>query len=154
MKLIDEHNINTGAFLVQEMLEGEEYTCGCYIDRYSKDISVIVFKRTLTPDGATSYGEIICNPAINDYVTNVAKTLIAEGLDFGHINVQLILTQSGPVLFEINGRLSSTEASKAHYGFNSCAAFIYNIVLGKTYDNFKPAPAGRFLRFYEELYFN
>ncbi|XQE68480.1 ATP-grasp domain-containing protein [Pseudomonas sp. P3C3] len=152
-RLIADEALNVNAFLVQEMLVGDEYTCGCYIDRYSKSTNIIVFKRTLTPDGATSFGEIVHSPAIHDYVASVASALVAEGLDFGHINVQLIMTASGPVLFEINGRLSSTEGSKAHYGFNSCAAFVYNVVLGKSYEGWSVARSGRFLRYYEELYF-
>lgn len=152
-KLIAEGILNPDSFLVQELLSGEEYTCGCYIDRYTKEINHITFKRTLTPDGATFYGEIVKNPQIDHYITDVGRALIAEGLDFGHVNIQLIMTESGPVLFEINGRLSSTESSKAHYGFNSCAAFVSNIVKQQPYTGWNTAHAGRFLRYYEEIYF-
>jgi carbamoyl-phosphate synthase large subunit len=154
LKLIADGTVIPDSFLVQELLSGEEYTCGCYIDRYTKQINHITFKRTLTPDGATFYGEIVENPAIGRYITDVGSALIKEGLDFGHINIQLILTESGPVLFEINGRLSSTEASKAHYGFNSCAAFVTNIVKQQPYTGWQTAHTGRFLRFYEEIYFD
>ena len=153
-KLVDEGKINPDNFLVQELLIGEEYTCGCYIDRYSEQLNHITFKRTLTADGATFYGEIVNDPDIAAYVELIGRALIAEGLDFGHINVQLILTEFGPILFEINGRLSSTEASKAHYGFNSCAAFIYNIVKNTSYSHFQTQKCGRFLRYYEEVYFD
>lgn len=153
-RLVDEKTIHSTNFLVQERLVGEEYTCGCYVDRYSKQISTIIFRRTLTPDGATAFGEIIENHTIEQYVTAVGRALVAEGMDFGHVNVQLILTEQGPVLFEINGRLSSTEASKAHYGFNSCAAFVSNIVHQKPYTGWDIARAGRFLRYYEEIYFD
>lgn len=152
-KLVQEEGVNPESFLVQELLMGDEFTCGCYIDRYAKTTQHIIFKRTLTPDGATGYGEIVVDEQISAYLSKVGDALIAEGLDFGHVNVQLILTASGPVLFEINGRLSSTEASKAHYGFNSCAAFVYNIVKQKPYDAWDIAKSGRFLRYYEELYF-
>jgi len=153
-RLVDEKTIRPASFLVQERLVGEEYTCGCYVDRYTKQIHTIIFRRTLTPDGATAFGEIIQNPAIAQYVTAVGQALVAEGMDFGHVNVQLILTGQGPVLFEINGRLSSTEASKAHYGFNSCAAFVSNIVRQQPYTGWNIARSGRFLRYYEEIYFD
>jgi len=153
-RLVDEHIIKPASFLVQERLDGDEYTCGCYVDRFNGDVNTIIFRRTLTPDGATSYGEIVQNSAIADYVTSVGRALIAEGMDFGHVNVQLILTETGPVLFEINGRLSSTEASKAHYGFNSCAAFVSNIVQQKPFVGWNIAKHGRFLRYYEEIYFD
>lgn len=153
-RLVDEQILRTASFLVQERLEGDEYTCGCYVDRYTGDIHTIIFRRTLTPDGATSYGEIVQNSTIQQYVTNIGRALIAEGMDFGHVNVQLILTETGPVLFEINGRLSSTEASKAHYGYNSCAAFVSNIVQQKPFFGWDVAKRGRFLRYYEEIYFD
>lgn len=141
------------SFLVQERLAGDEFTCGCYVDRYSKAVKLICFRRTLTPDGATFYGEIVTDPRIRTYVSDVAHALIDEGMDFGHINVQLIMDETGPCLFEINGRLSSTEASKAHFGFNSCAAFVHNIVRQEEFTGWDIAEAGRFLRYYEELYF-
>jgi carbamoylphosphate synthase large subunit len=140
-------------FIVQECLTGEEYTCGCYVDRYTQDIKIICLKRTLTPDGATSYGEIIVSQQIEDYVYKIAQALIKNGLDFGHFNVQLIVDNQTPCLFEINGRLSSTEVSKAYYGFNSCAAFVMNIVKQKPYHDWNIAKKGRFLRYYDEVYF-
>lgn len=152
-KLVFDESLNVESFLVQEMLVGEEFTCGCYVDRYTKNINTIVFKRTLTPDGATFYGEIVVSDIISKYLREVASALVSSGLDFGHFNVQFILTESGPVLFEINGRLSSTEASKAHFGFNSCAAFVYNVVKKQPYTAWDVAASGRFLRYYEELYF-
>lgn len=153
-RLVDDKVIKPASFLVQERLVGEEYTCGCYVDRYTGEINTIIFRRTLTPDGATSYGEIVQDEAIQKYVASVGQALVAEGMDFGHVNVQLILTETGPVLFEINGRLSSTEASKAYYGYNSCAAFVSNIVQKKPFSGWKIAESGRFLRYYEEIYFD
>lgn len=140
-------------FLVQERLTGEEFTCGCYVDRYLGEARIICFRRTLTSDGATFYGEIVTDPVIMQYVSNVAVALKNEGLDFGHFNVQLIVDDKGPCLFEINGRLSSTEASKAHFGFNSCAAFVYNIVRQEAYTGWNIATSGKFLRYYDEIYF-
>jgi carbamoyl-phosphate synthase large subunit len=140
-------------FIVQSELSGDEFTCGCYLDKYSKTISVIVLRRSLTADGATGYGEVVADAAIEDYVRKVAVALIERGFDYGHINVQLIATSDGPVLFEVNGRLSSTEAPKAKLGFNSCVAFVENVVFGRS-STLGPVETGRrFLRFYDEVYF-
>jgi len=140
-------------YIVQSLLKGKEVTCGCYIDRYSKKISIICLDRTLAQDGATFYGTIIRDKAINDYVLKVANALIIEGLDFGHINIQLIMDENGPCLFEINGRLSSTEAPKAHFGFNSCAAFVVNLVQEREFQGWNISSKGSFIRYYEEVYF-
>jgi glutathione synthase/RimK-type ligase-like ATP-grasp enzyme len=153
MHALDRLGLDQSDFLVQERLFGEEYTCGCYIDRYSKNIAQIAFRRTLTPDGATFYGEIVHDRATQRYIDDVARALMGAGMDFGHINVQLILDKQGPCLFEVNGRLSSTEASKAYFGFNSCAAFVYNIVRRKSYQGWSVPTKGQFLRYYDEVYF-
>ncbi len=127
-------------FTAQEQLVGPEYTCGVYVDRYSRMVSTICFERTLTPDGATGYGKIVVDQRIDEYAIAVGQALVSEGMEFGHINVQLIVDSKGPCLFEINGRLSSTEAPKAHFGYNSCAAYFYNLVLEKPYSGFAPRP--------------
>lgn len=143
----------TDDFVVQSLLEGEEFTCGCYLDRISQEISVIVLRRTLTADGATLFGEIVRDDAIEAYVRGCAEALQPHGFDFGHINVQLIATAEGPVAFEINGRLSSTERPKAVLGFNSTAAYFENIVRQKPYSFDKVRQEGRFIRYYDEIYF-
>lgn len=143
----------TGEYVVQSLLEGDEYTCGCYVDRYSGDVSVIVLRRTLTADGATLFGEVIFDEEIDRYVRGCARALQKHGLEYGHINVQLIKTNHGPVAFEINGRLSSTERPKAVLGFNSTAAYFENIVHCRPYRFDKMRQEGRFIRYYDEIYF-
>jgi carbamoyl-phosphate synthase large subunit len=150
---LDGRGLVPSQFTAQEQLIGPEYTCGVYVDRYSGQVHTICFERTLTPDGATGYGKIVNDEKIQAYAVAVGKALLKEGMEFGHINVQLIVDEKGPCLFEINGRLSSTEAPKAHFGFNSCAAYFYNIVLQKTYLDFATKSHGEFLRYYEEVYF-
>lgn len=154
-KSIDSKEIesrSSGDYIVQERLIGDEYTCGCYLDRYSGEMSTISMRRTLTPDGATSFGEIIHNADIDNYVRSVAEALKQHDFNFGHINVQLILDSKGPCLFEINGRLSSTEAPKAKFGFNSSAAYLVNLVDEKAYSNYNVPASGKFLRYYDEVY--
>lgn len=152
-QILKENNFNVSDFIVQEALEGKEYTCGCYLDKFSKEISTVIFERTLTKDGATGFGKIVYDLSIENYLEMVCRALNKEGFDFGHINIQLIKTDAGPLLFEINGRLSSTEAPKAYFGFNSVEAYVYNICLNKSYSKFDVKERGQFLRYYEEVYF-
>lgn len=139
-------------YVVQERLCGDEFTCGCYIDRYSGALSIICLRRRLTADGSTGFGEIVHDPQIYGYVREVAQALAPAGLKFGHINVQLIVDDKGPCLFEVNGRLSSTEAPKARLGFNSSAAYFVNLVEEREYKGFAVTKAGKFLRYYEEVF--
>jgi carbamoyl-phosphate synthase large subunit len=153
LKLI-ENIMDKDNYVIQEYIEGEEYTCGCYIDRFSKEINVIIMKRSLTKDGASGFGEIIESDIIEKYVLEIAQAYIKEGLDFGHLNIQLRMRDDIPYVFEINSRLSSTEAPKAKFGFNSVEAYFYNICLNAPYSKFKKNKNySKFLRFYEEVYF-
>lgn len=152
----DFYNLNMISYkdyIAQEYIDGEEYTCGCYIDRYSHDVNFIIIKRMLSRDGASSYGEVVNNSFIENYLKEICKSYMKKGLEYGHLNVQLKLNNNSPVCFEINGRLSSTEAPKAHFGFNSVEAYIYNIVLKQKYVKLKPIIGSKFIRYYEEIYF-
>jgi len=151
--LQEKMDLDTDQMITQAYIDGPEYTCGCYMDRYSNKISTIIFLRELGADGATTYGEIVKNEKIEKYLLDICQALQKEGIEFGHINVQLRLQNNEPFCFEINGRLSSTECPKAHMGFNSVDAYIHNIVLKKPYDQFNVQHGKKFLRYYEEVYF-
>ena len=153
LNILEANKFRKTDFIVQDRLIGSEYTCGCYIDRYSGVIQTICFERSLTLDGATGYGKIINDKSITSYVLEVGRAFQKAGMAFGHVNVQLIKDKMGPCLFEVNGRLSSTEAPKAHFGFNSTAAYFTNIVLKQSFDFNNVAREGQFLRFYDEVYF-
>ena len=83
----------------------------------------------------------------------IADAVVSEGMEYGHFNVQFRMVNDEPICFEVNGRLSSTEAPKAKFGFNSVEAYIANIALKKSYEKFDTKKSGEFLRYYEEVYF-
>lgn len=143
-------SVDLDAMIVQEYLDGEEYTCGCYIDKYSKELSTIVFIRELTEDGASGYGEVVHDNTIDAYLFDVCNMLQENGLVYGHVNVQLRMVNGFPICFEINPRLSSTESPKASLGFNSVEAYISNIVKEESYTDLT-ANSGKFLRYYEDV---
>jgi carbamoyl-phosphate synthase large subunit len=97
----------------QELLEpsDQEYTCGLYRSK-KEEIRTIIFKRKLQ-GGYTKFAETVSNDRINNMIHLVAKKLNL----FGSINIQLILTSRGPVIFEINPRFSSTVSFRNKVGF-------------------------------------
>jgi carbamoyl-phosphate synthase large subunit len=100
-------------YVWQEYLtpENEEYTCTVYV---AKDLTmrILAIKRSLI-GGYTGKGLVVNNILINDYIKNIAKIFNLAGL----YNIQLILTNEGPKLFEINPRLSSTLVFRDKLGF-------------------------------------
>ena len=101
-------------FIVQEYLnEGEgEFTCGVF--RSKKGVlRTMILKRELM-GGFSGYGEVVENQQINKLLAAIAEKLTLVG----SINVQLRITQKGPVVFEINPRFSSTVRFRQMLGFN------------------------------------
>lgn len=99
--------------LWQELLmpEEEEYTCGLYRTKLS-EIRSIIFRRVLQ-GGFTKSGVVVNNQSIYDYLSKIANAIDLSG----SINVQLKLTNRGPVAFEINPRFSSTVVFRHILGF-------------------------------------
>lgn len=98
----------------QELLEPaeHEYTCGLYRTT-SGETRTIVFRRRLVA-GVTAYGRVVAgNADIERLLLRIADVLELRG----SINVQLILTARGPVVFEINPRFSSTIVFRHRLGF-------------------------------------
>ncbi|MCK6263253.1 ATP-grasp domain-containing protein [Vibrio sp. ZSDE26] len=100
-------------YIWQELLlpDEQEFTCGVF--RHSSGVTrSIVMRRTLS-GGFTDKGEVVENSEIDSYIFEIAKKLNI----FGAVNFQLRLTSCGPVLFEINPRLSSTVMFRHKLGF-------------------------------------
>jgi len=98
----------------QELLQPaeQEYTCGLYRTA-SGDTRTIVIHRRLVA-GSTRFGRVVRNNAeIERLLAKVADAVELRG----SINVQLMLTSRGPVVFEINPRFSSTVVFRHLLGF-------------------------------------
>jgi carbamoyl-phosphate synthase large subunit len=97
----------------QELLlpDDQEYTCGVYRTRRGEVRAMAI--RRIWRYGKTVAGEVIEQAEIERYLT-----LIAERLELlGSINVQLRLTERGPIAFEINPRFSGTVVFRHLLGF-------------------------------------
>lgn len=100
--------------IFQEFLEpaNREVTCAVYRNRNGR-VTVLQLLRKLV-GGLTGWAEVI-----DDFDTNEMCKVIAEGLDLrGSMNVQLRITDSGPRVFEINPRFSSTTLIRHRLGFS------------------------------------
>ena len=101
--------------IIQEYLfpDDEEYTVGCFCNDQGRAIGSIIMKRTLG-HGLTNKASVVFDDGISHYCESIAEKL---GY-IGPLNLQLRLTDRGPVLFEINPRFSSTESARAYFNFN------------------------------------
>ena len=113
----------------------EEYTCAIYKSPKIK-MRTLIMKRVLH-GGLTISGEVIEDAQIEHYVHEIAEAFKLDGL----INIQLIKTDCGPILFEINPRLSSTLVFRDKMGFADLRWWIQDS-LGETADDFQKPKSG------------
>lgn len=101
--------------VVQEYLfpDDQEYTVGVFADATGRVRGCIAMKRALGL-GMTFKAEVLLHSEIGAYAETIVGALNLRG----PINVQLRLTERGPVIFEINPRFSSTTSARALFGFN------------------------------------
>ena len=101
------------------LMPDEEYTCPVFRSKATGTRTMII-KRTLLY-GFTYSGEVIENELINQYLYDISDAVELNGI----MNVQLRLTQEGPLLFEINPRLSSTLMFRHLLNFQDLIWWIY-----------------------------
>lgn len=120
--------------------DDREYTCGLYRSNGGETRSIVMRRRLV--GGFTGFGEVVRDGEIESLLESVA-----DGLELrGSINVQLRLTDRGPVVFEINPRFSSTVVFRHMLGFHDLAWSLMEKA-GRPIGPYTPPPAGaRFFR--------
>ncbi len=120
--------------------DDQEYTCALFkTDRTS--LKSIIFKRELS-HGFTSKGEIIEDSVIDEYIKRIAEIFKLDGV----MNIQLRMTEQGPMLFEINPRLSSTLVFRDILGFSDLQWWIFSQLDQKIPKYHKPKAGTLFYR--------
>ena len=132
--------------LIQEQLDGTEYTVGCMTDAEGRVKGSIAMRRELLA-GTTLRAEIGDFPAVRAEATAIAAALGARG----PLNVQLRLRGEQPVAFELNVRFSGTTPMRARAGFNEVEAALRHFVLGEPM-TLPSVTSGTALRYWNEMY--
>ena len=124
--------------------DNQEYTCPIYSNK-GNELRILIIKRYLK-GGMTHSGKILFNKEIEKYLQEVVGLLDISG----SINIQLRLTKKGPLLFEINPRLSGTIVFRDKIGFQDLRWWISD-ALGLKKNKYKPPKKNiRFYRGYTE----
>jgi len=123
----------------------QEYTCGLFRSSQG-ETREIIFKRKLV-GGITGSGELVQNKEISELLKS-----IAEKLDLvGSINIQLRLSDKGPMVFEINARFSSTVYFRHLMGFEDLLWSIQDRLKMKLSSYSPPQNGLRFYRMSDEV---
>lgn len=145
------YNRTTGP-IVQEYLEGEEYTCSLFFGFRDRGLNArFVMKRDLYM-GSTYRAEPVDQTIFDEFFSDFTKKIGYPQKLFGPINLQLKdVPGRGPVIFEINARCSGSTAIRAHFGYNDPHMILREFVLGE--QAFQPhTTEGVAFRFWEELF--
>lgn len=136
----------TPDLFIQEYLEGPEYTCSVFVDKFGEVIGTFQLERELN-NGVTYKGKVCFDRSIHNLLVKIGIALKSRGM----LNVQLRMTERGPVPFELNCRCSGTTAIRAHFGYNEPEMLIRNYVLG---ENLKTPriKQGKAFRYWNETY--
>ena len=105
-------DLDNNNYVVQEYIEGEEYTCGT-VTLEKQCIGPIIMKREIR-NGETIKAFVVKNDELSSFLKRVTNIL----RPFGGCNLQLRLRENTPYIFELNARCSGTTASRALAGFN------------------------------------
>ncbi len=136
-------------YIVQEFLGDaqSEYTVGCFHDRNGKLCGSIVLWRELLL-GTTYRARAGVFPEVQSAAENISSAL----KPLGPCNIQMRMTQNGPVCFEINPRFSGTTPLRARLGFNEVLATIQHFLSGFPPPAFPKVTSGTVMRYWNEVY--
>lgn len=112
--------------ILQEFVDGEEYTVDVFLDFDSKLVSVVPRLRVETREGEISKGKIVKDHEIINIITKLMNTL----KPIGHITVQLIKSKSGIKFIEINPRFGGGAPMSIMSGADS-PKNLYKILMGE-----------------------
>ncbi|MFC4322626.1 ATP-grasp domain-containing protein [Litchfieldia salsa] len=112
--------------IIQDFMEGEEFTVDVFLDFDSNIISIVPRLRIATRSGEISKGKIIRDREIIDDVTKLMKVF----KPIGHITVQLMKTNKGIEYIEINPRFGGGAPMSIMSGADSCEN-LFRLLMGE-----------------------
>lgn len=136
--------------IIQDYMEGEEYTVDVFLDFESRVITVAPRLRLATRSGEISKGKIVKDKEIINDVLRLMDVL----KPIGHITVQLMKTKKGIEYIEINPRFGGGAPMSIKSGADSCEN-LYRLLLGqklKYHENYRENLT--FLRFDSSICLN
>ncbi|TMN21938.1 ATP-grasp domain-containing protein [Lentibacillus cibarius] len=112
--------------IIQDFMEGEEFTVDVFLDFESNIISIVPRLRIATRSGEISKGKVVRDREIIDNVTDLMNVL----KPIGHITVQLMKTRKGINYIEINPRFGGGAPMSIMSGADSCEN-LFRLLMGE-----------------------
>lgn len=118
--------IGEGKYIIQDFMEGTEYTVDAFVDFDGNPITVVPRIRIAVRSGEILKGRIAKNDAIIKDVIRLLKVL----KPIGHITLQCMETENGIKYIEINPRFGGGAPMSIKAGADSCEN-LYRLLCGE-----------------------
>ena len=112
--------------IVQDYMEGKEFTVDVFLDFEGKLITVVPRLRMATRSGEISKGKVIKDREIIEDIKRLVEVL----KPIGHITVQLMKTIKGIEYIEVNPRFGGGAPMSIQSGADSCEN-LYRLLMGE-----------------------
>jgi len=112
--------------LVQEYIEGTEFSVDTFCDFDSKPISIVVRRRIATRSGEITKGEIVKDEALQSEILRMLEVLRPTG----PVTIQCMRTKTGIKYIEINPRFGGGAPMSIAAGANLCE-YLYRLLMGE-----------------------
>lgn len=113
-------------YIIQEFVEGDEYTVDVFLDFDSNPITIVPRLRIAVRSGEISKGRIIKD----FHIIEIIKKLLKKANFIGHITIQLKKSGKDIKFIEINPRFGGGAPMSIIAGADSCKA-LYRLLLGE-----------------------
>lgn len=135
--------------IVQQYIDGDEYTCALYFDKSSQYRFGFQMKRELYA-GTTYKAEVTDDPVVWEFMEKAGRLLSERYKASGPLNIQIRVQDGKAYLLEINARCSGSTAIRASFNYNEPEMLIRERILGEKIE--KPQTSkGMALRYWEFL---
>jgi carbamoyl-phosphate synthase large subunit len=108
------HSKNLDEFLLQEIVEGDEYSVDAYVDLNGVVVDILT-RRRLSVEGGVVVNSM---SDLNWPIIEMSKKILETGGWRGPITLQFILSAQGPKIIEINPRFGGGVTHSIHCGNN------------------------------------
>jgi carbamoyl-phosphate synthase large subunit len=132
--------------LLQALIDGDEREYSIGVFTHGKEVRLISYRRRLDQLGCSWFAELDQPESVLEYCRQIAGLVSAQG----SINIQLRISQNGPLLLEINPRFSSLAAARAICGFNDVEWSVLLALGHVPPPALPPPPAFRYQRYIAE----
>jgi carbamoyl-phosphate synthase large subunit len=140
-----------GSVLLAQPLVGnddEEFTTSVFANGQGGYFAAMTLRRKLSKDGFTDRAEVVETTAFNETLA----ALCQQFRPLGPTNFQFRLSKNGPLLLEINPRISSSTSIRCAFGYNESAMAVAYFLEGQPPSQPK-IRGGRAIRYTEDKVF-